>query len=221
MIKIISVLKTGGEFTLYHVEKLYNMCNKYITIPYEFFCFSDDNNLKQNNTLKNIKIVPLKYNLNGWWSKFEVYQLGGPCLYLDLDTIIISNINHIINILEPYELVYLRDVYHKDYLQASMLYWNNDKNFILNEFLDNFKNIDQLDFHKRYHTPDRPFSDQDILHIIFQKYNLSINFFQDITNEIVSYKADLNNGNNFNENIHKIIFFHGKPRPWEQFNIPY
>ena len=38
---------------------------------------------------------------------------------------------------------------------------------------------------------------------------------------IVSFKADILDGWLYNPPFHKIVFFHGEPRPWQQEVIPY
>ena len=35
-------LKHGSKYSSEYVNKLYNMCKRHLTVPYEFVCFTDD-----------------------------------------------------------------------------------------------------------------------------------------------------------------------------------
>jgi hypothetical protein len=45
-------------------------------------------------------------------------------------------------------------------------------------------------------------------------------YFQDYTDSIMSYKADIRDGN-ASLNDATVLYFHGKPRPWNQDDIPW
>ena len=89
MLKIVTVFKTGDRkhtnhrsvFDPIHVLNMRDMCKKHITIPFQFYCLTND---PQLNLLKTEKI-PLKYKWPTWWSKFELFNIKGPVLYFDLD----------------------------------------------------------------------------------------------------------------------------------------
>lgn len=83
---IACVLKSGGEYDLRYVEAMRNMVGRNLTTPHNFVCFSDMG--------RGPGFQPLKYNMPGWWSKLELFQLKGPVIYFDLDTVIFGNIDH-------------------------------------------------------------------------------------------------------------------------------
>jgi hypothetical protein len=87
---VVCVLKTGGEYTPGHVERLREDVEANLTLDHRFVCVTDDVVTCQN--------VRLKHGWPGWWSKIELFRPGvlrGPVLYLDLDTRIVSNIDDI------------------------------------------------------------------------------------------------------------------------------
>jgi hypothetical protein len=49
--------------------------------------------------------------------------------------------------------------------------------------------------------------------------NVRAEYFQDFTNEVVSYKADICKRGPLSSD--KVVIFHGQPRPWEQAILAY
>ena len=41
MIKILTVLKTGGEYNEKHVLAIKSQIERHVSVPYEFICLSD------------------------------------------------------------------------------------------------------------------------------------------------------------------------------------
>lgn len=90
---------TGDKFDKIYVENLRNMVEKNLTIPYEFYCFTDKTKEVEAMGIKPIDIS--SYKLPNWWSKMTLYNKAirpkGRILYLDLDTIIARNIDDLAN----------------------------------------------------------------------------------------------------------------------------
>lgn len=82
---VVCVLKSGGEYGPRYVEAMQNMVARHLTIPHKFICFTDMG--------EGPGFQPLKYGMPGWWSKLELFQVKGPVLYFDLDTVILGNID--------------------------------------------------------------------------------------------------------------------------------
>lgn len=76
---LVCVLKTGGQYTAHHVERLRAQAWRPI------ICLTDDPDVTEPKR-------PLTRNLAGWWSKLELFDhdFGGPVCYLDLDVTIQS-----------------------------------------------------------------------------------------------------------------------------------
>ena len=96
---VACVLKSGkwalskmgeGGYTYAHVERLQQVVAKHLTAPYRFVCLSD---------VAGAFTIPLLHTWPGWWSKIELFRPGlfdGPVLYIDLDSDIVGNIDHMI-----------------------------------------------------------------------------------------------------------------------------
>ena len=82
---VVCVLKSGGEYGPRYVEAMRNMVSRHLTLPHKFICFSDMG--------EGPGFQPLKYGMPGWWSKLELFQVKGPVLYFDLDTVLLGNID--------------------------------------------------------------------------------------------------------------------------------
>lgn len=95
---VAMVLKTGSQYNREHVIKLSNMIKKNLSGNYEIWCLT---NAYNDRYIKNHvdNLVPLSYNLKGWWSKIELFKpglFGGKhVLYLDLDTLITGPIDYL------------------------------------------------------------------------------------------------------------------------------
>lgn len=203
MIKIVTVLKTGGEYTPNMVKIIHAMCNRNITLPFEFICYSDVH-------IDGITVRPLKHNWNGWYSKMEMYQEKGPCLFMDLDTIITNNIDSIINKAMKNEFVILRDIYRgktdKNTMQSSIVFWKGNLENIYQDYVNNPREIHG--------------GDQILIENYFKQRKNNVVFWQDICEGIVSFKADIR-VKSYPISKSNIVIFHGRPRPWQQATIPY
>lgn len=212
--KILTVLKSGGEYTEEHVLKLYKMLEK--TNPgltSQFICLTDME--FQVDTDPVISTVALTDNLPGWWSKMELFKHSGPCLYLDLDTIITNDVIPLIEAAKGHEFVMLRDFYRgerdENAFGSGLMYWEGDLTEIYEFFQDQKENIANAQKMGMYP------GDQNVL----EDYMCGkITAWQDITDLVSSFKVDIVPKEKAGEKD-VVICFHGNPRPWEQYLIPY
>jgi hypothetical protein len=92
-------VKWGDKFSPEHVNRLYRMAKKNISLPFNFYCWTEDS----TGLYDEINIVPLDetLDLKAWWWKLTLFKennLKGINLYLDLDVVIQSNIDHLFDI---------------------------------------------------------------------------------------------------------------------------
>lgn len=111
MLNVICV-KHGTKYSEIHVNKLYSMVKRHLTIPYNFYCFTEN----PKNINAGIKIInlPKQDNITGWWWKTYIFKQGhfnasDINLFFDLDMVIISNIDKFINYM-PGHFLGLEDV---------------------------------------------------------------------------------------------------------------
>lgn len=89
----------GRDFRDSDVVRLYlNVC-EHITIPFEFYCLTNDMN---SDLPASIRKIPLKYNWKGWWAKMELHRpdlpFSGRTLYVDLDTTIVDSLDRVFDV---------------------------------------------------------------------------------------------------------------------------
>ena len=214
MIKVALVYKVGGDFAGADVVRLTASIRKHLTIPHEIICLTDS---EIKGSLFADKVIKLKHNWPGWWSKLELFALEGPLLYFDLDTVIIDNINKlaesIFNLRSNF--IILRDFYKPETMNSSIMGWRYNARFVYDGFLEYLTVHNFIKRGDLISLPDYR-GDQDfIFAAIENKQNSGPGFWwQGIQDEfpgIRSYKIDVRYrqvpaGTN-------VICFHGKPRP--------
>ena len=80
----------GDKFSDDYVYNLKSMVERNTTVPHQFVCFSD----RKLEGIKTVKLIP---GYEGWWNKMQMFntdfKLGNRVVYLDLDTLIVDNID--------------------------------------------------------------------------------------------------------------------------------
>jgi len=80
----------GNKFSEDYVYNLKSMVERNTTVPHQFVCFSD----RELEGIKTVKLIP---GYEGWWNKMQMFntdfRLGNRVVYLDLDTLIVGNID--------------------------------------------------------------------------------------------------------------------------------
>jgi hypothetical protein len=115
-------VKWGDKFSPEHVNRLYRMAKKNISLPFNFYCWTED----ATGLYDEINIVPLDetLDLKAWWWKLTLFKennLKGINLFLDLDVVIQSNIDHLFDIAKHDKLT-LIDRSIEDNLENSLAF---------------------------------------------------------------------------------------------------
>ena len=80
----------GDKFSDDYVYNLKSMVERNTTVPHQFVCFSD----RELEGITTVKLIP---GYEGWWNKMQMFntdfKLGNRVVYLDLDTLIVDNID--------------------------------------------------------------------------------------------------------------------------------
>lgn len=108
----IVCLKWGTKYPSEYVNRLYRMVNNNLTIPFKFYCLTE--NTEGINT--NINIIPLEIEpgLKGWWYKLQLfkadfYGLQGQIMFMDLDVVIVNNMDELFTY-EPDKFAIIKDL---------------------------------------------------------------------------------------------------------------
>lgn len=82
----------GNKFSSDYVYNLKRAVERNTTVEHRFVCLSD-------RPLPGIDTILLKPGFSGWWNKMQLFdgRLMGRIVYLDLDTLIVDNIDWLLN----------------------------------------------------------------------------------------------------------------------------
>jgi len=91
----IVCVKWGTKYSAEYVQKLYNMVSRNMKIPFEFYCYTDN-----NTGLENIQTIPIESGLEGVWPKLDLLNLftQGETIYLDLDVVILNPLERLCSV---------------------------------------------------------------------------------------------------------------------------
>jgi hypothetical protein len=114
MINIVC-LKWGTKYGPEYVNRLYAGVRRNTTLEFKFLCFTDD----AQGIIPAVEThaLPCSSDLDSWWNKLYLFSRdlpidhGDTVFYVDLDTLVVDNIDHILTF-QPNKLVALRDFYH-------------------------------------------------------------------------------------------------------------
>jgi len=119
----------GSKYKPEYVQYLYNMIERNLTIPYEFYCFTDHVNLF-DQIYGKIHYLPLpRYDMQGWWNKLQLFHpesgLKGVNLYFDLDVVILKNIDCFATWGDDLTFAITNDFTGEEGFNSSIMKWNN------------------------------------------------------------------------------------------------
>jgi len=102
---------TGTKYNINHVNTLYNMVDRNMSQPYNFYCLTDN---RGQNFNSNIKIIDVpKPVMNSWWNKMHLFnkqlKIEGDILYMDLDVVILNKLDKFFNSFDERKFCVIRD----------------------------------------------------------------------------------------------------------------
>lgn len=187
--QVACVLKSGPEYGPQHVEALAKTVLAHNDVS--MVCLTDI-----DFSCAGVKCIPLRHRFNGWWSKIELFNLcREPTLYLDIDTVVVGKLPGI----GP-RFTMLADVYRKGDFGSGVMSWQESPVHIYHKFLKN-----PLRYMTEYRTR-KNWGDQAFIRD-------SLGCVPDVfSTEFRSYKVHCKNKVPHET---KVVYFHGKPRPWD------
>lgn len=185
----ICVLRSGGDFTVTHVQWLSRQVEGLV-------CISDVD-------VPGVTTIKMKYDWPIWFSKFELFRpdIEGDLLYFDLDTVIVGDISRF---MEVKETTMLSDFHRPETPSSGLMFLKEaDRSKVWDYW------IEKPEYHIQRANTKTCWGDQGILREILGD---GVARWQDkFPEEIVSYKSHCKKG--VPEKA-KIVCFHGYPRPW-------
>lgn len=199
--KIVTVLRSGGDYRPEHVERLRKQCAKWAS-GVEFQALTDIDGT-------------LRYDWPGWWSKMAAYAPENsrePFLLVDLDTTIVGPLD---DVLTRRELTVLSDFYWPDNIQSSFMLVTPEAAARAWEAF-----IADPAKHMRECVTRERWGDQGFLEGVWGR---DVARWQDtLPGQLVSYKTGVRRAQNHRESGSgkipdgaRVVISHGKPRPWE------
>lgn len=124
---------------------------------------------------------------------------------MDLDTAVVGSCDHWLQRIAGEEFVILRDFYrgarNPRAMGSGLMYWAGDMGYVW-----------------RAAQRGRPMREAACDQTWLERTVERAAFFQDFTDDVLSFKADVRAGRDWR--AASIICFHGRPRPWEQQEVP-
>lgn len=195
-LKIICVLKSGGDFGPDDVRNLKRHVTEHLPIDHEFICYSD---------VPEIADHPLRLGMPLWWGKVEIFRETGPCIFFDLDVAMQSSITDLaewvtqasrkMGLLEEWVPSWRAHTWN-----TTIIAWNGDYSYLLREFDKQF-------------DPSYYRSDQEYISASLRRHSEPVELVNKVQSGLYSYKAHCRKGGVPADA--SIICFHGKPRPRE------
>ena len=196
MIEVVCV-KWGTKFTPQYVNNLYNGIKHNTNINFRFHCYTDSTTDLQDPIITH----KLPEGLEGWWNKVYLFSdqlthdIGADMVYMDLDTVITGNIDHILRY-KPKHFAGLENWYRPGQLNSSVMLWQHGNMFkAWNDFAEdpqraiNSTTDGDQEFINRYMT------EADYLQTQFPK-------------QLFSYKQSCSKGL---PNDTRLVCYHGTP----------
>ena len=204
MINVVC-LKWGTKYGSEYVNRLYAGVKRNSTVKFKFWCFTDD----KKGIFPEITTVPLKHanKLDSWWNKLNLFSNEIPIpkgewiFYIDLDTLIVDNIDSLLEVRYP-RLVVLRDFFQgiaksANKIGSGLMAWEHGK----------YENVwtDFIKSPEKHVEAAGTYGDQWWIEQKVKHVTLWQDFFPD---QVVSFKVHCRKGI---PKKAKIICYHGKP----------
>lgn len=135
-ITIVTVFKLGKKWLPEYVYRMRDMIQRRLSIPYRFVCITDVE-------LPGIDTLPLQpyqcqRSFENIWYKTQMFRpefgLTGPCLYLDLDMLIVNDFADIVYQCRGHSFLMTSDPWKGDISCSAIMYWEDDHSDIWRQF---------------------------------------------------------------------------------------
>jgi hypothetical protein len=201
VLTIACVFKTGGEYRADAVRALIAGVRANLTVEHRVVCLTD------SEEDLGCGVVPLHHGWPGWWSKIELFRPGalphGQKFYLDLDTIVVRNIDGLV---DGHPFTLLKNFWADDRIGSGLMAWSADLSAIYDRF------VEDAERHMAEYVTTEKWGDQG-----FIRFNSPITWerWQDrLPGKVVSFKRHCVPISRIPEDA-AIVCFHGAPRPWQ------
>jgi hypothetical protein len=213
----------GDGYDWIYVDRLYNMLTRHFTKGIRLHVYTEHSRSVPDHMIKHVldEWPGLSGRRRSWWYKMQLFNpdhYAGQLLYLDLDTVIVNDLDWILNLDTRY-FWSIRDFQflwkpHFQGINSSLMYWNTVS---FAKIWEDFSIQDINQIRKKYN------GDQDYLSDVLPATKRK--FIDNIRALSWRWQA-LDGGMNFQTRTHKIpnkgtefgsktslLIFHGNPKP--------
>ena len=215
MLTVACVLRSGGVYSEADVAALGAGVGAHLQLPHRLVCLTDTCGQRgRPSGLGAFEPMPLQHDWPGWWSKINLFDLQGPVLYFDLDTVIVGDITQLgraVENLPDGRMMMLRGFYRQDRC-SGIMGWTGNWRWLVNEFLPVrlYREVNR-GAAASWIVEDRLGrcrGDQDWIAARMK----DVVFAQDLAPGIVSYKVDVLPSGVVPSGAN-VVCFHGVPKP--------
>ena len=166
MINVVCVLRNGGKvgYDATWVEKLKNSVARNLTLKHKFVCLSDVD--------VPCERIPLIGAGAGFWAKLELFRPGlftDPVLYIDLDTVICSNLDDIVDRIKDQQFVMLLET-DKNVVSSAVMWWQGDHSYLWNQYIKTPEGVLKEQYSKMPKYGDQAFIQDYTEHTLLQEH---------------------------------------------------
>ena len=214
----IVCFKWGTKYSAEYVNKLYNAVQRHVTIPHNFICYTEDPEGVECETRDFIIDLPYWWYIIGLTN--PAHNHSNKTIYMDLDTVITGNIDHIISLDVPFATI--SDFFSPTGLQTAYIMWDKEVGkkiwdfFTLKYTEQDYKNLGCWGTGGTNEFLEECFGVQRLnRNARAGVEGVSVNRLQEhFPEQCVSYKAQIvrHNWKNLPEAV-RMVFFHGNPPP--------
>jgi hypothetical protein len=213
----------GNGYDWIYVDRLYSMLTRHLAKNIRMHVYTEQSRSVPDHMIKHVltEWPGLSGRRRSWWYKMQLFNPAlhaGQLLYLDLDTVIVNNLDWILD-LDAHHFWSIRDfqtLWNPQFqgINSSFMYWNTVS---FAKIWEDFSTQDINMIRKKYN------GDQDYISAVLEPTKRK---FID-KNRAVSWRWQaLDGGMNFQKRTHKIpgkgtefdsttslLIFHGNPKP--------
>lgn len=143
-------VRFGTKYGFEYVERLRNMVQRHMTVPYEFACLTDD-----PTPITGVRIIYQRGSgyAKAWWHKVHMFDptlnISGRILYMDLDVIVCGNLDKLVENLKL-DFMGIQDFNRKFHptwrmLNSSVMSWvHGTQSDIWSKFIANPANAQRM-----------------------------------------------------------------------------
>jgi len=139
---------TGTKYNINHVNTLFNMVQRNLSKPFNFYCLTNNQGQSFNSNIQLLGVPqPI---LENWWNKMHLFNkelnIEGNILYMDLDVVVINSLDEFFNLFKDEDFCVIRDFGQpKTTFNSSVLKYNlKHHSHIWDSYLNNKSNYDKV-----------------------------------------------------------------------------